>query len=202
MSPVLSFPEISIPGVDYLKVLHNAIYGKEFLKLISIPQPQQPDEPSFDWKSTLKNILDQIYKLCSENWALLKFILIVTGGIITIPILLQIAGFGLLGPIAGTFAAVWQASIGNVVAGSFFACLQALGMLPARAVVTGALVGIGVFLWVELKGRFFSAPGKGDDEVPEDGTPPETVKRDGLGRRALGSLRPLHEAYRVGRSML
>lgn len=37
-------------------------------------------------------------------------------------------GFSALGPVAGSWAAAWQASLGNVVAGSIFAILQRLAM--------------------------------------------------------------------------
>ncbi|KAF8535287.1 hypothetical protein BDD12DRAFT_856099 [Trichophaea hybrida] len=42
--------------------------------------------------------------------------------------LLALTGFGTLGPVAGSLAAAWQASIGNVAAGSLFATLQSCGM--------------------------------------------------------------------------
>ncbi|KAI5302629.1 hypothetical protein KEM56_000504 [Ascosphaera pollenicola] len=37
-------------------------------------------------------------------------------------------GFGAAGPVAGTVAAAWQASIGNVAAGSVFAACQSVAM--------------------------------------------------------------------------
>ena len=45
-----------------------------------------------------------------------------------IPIVLGIIGFGSVGIISGSMAASWQAAIGNVIAGSLFSALQAVGM--------------------------------------------------------------------------
>ncbi|KAF2274517.1 uncharacterized protein EI97DRAFT_101126 [Westerdykella ornata] len=45
------------------------------------------------------------------------------------PWIIEALGFTELGPLAGTWAASWQSSIGNVEAGSFFAFLQRLGMV-------------------------------------------------------------------------
>ena len=66
---------------------------------------------------------------------------------IATPAILAAAGFGALGPVGGSLAAAWQASIGSVAAGSLFAILQsvamggaALGMLTG----IGAVVGIGL----------------------------------------------------------
>ncbi|KAJ7507081.1 hypothetical protein B0H11DRAFT_2218914 [Mycena galericulata] len=50
------------------------------------------------------------------------------------PVALGLVGFSSIGPVAGTFAAATQAGIGNVVAGSAFACAQSVaagGALPA-----------------------------------------------------------------------
>ncbi|KAK0213881.1 hypothetical protein IW262DRAFT_1466446 [Armillaria fumosa] len=41
---------------------------------------------------------------------------------------LGLIGFGAAGPVAGTFAALIQSSIGNVVAGSLFAWAQSIAM--------------------------------------------------------------------------
>jgi len=57
---------------------------------------------------------------------------------------IALAGFGALGPVAGSFAAAWQASIGSVPAGSLFATLQSAGMVgavtipPAGIAIAGA----------------------------------------------------------------
>ena len=49
------------------------------------------------------------------------------------------AGFGTAGIVGGSFAAMWQSSIGSVVAGSAFATLQSLGATGVFA--TGAAAG-------------------------------------------------------------
>ncbi|ORY68697.1 uncharacterized protein BCR38DRAFT_482188 [Pseudomassariella vexata] len=64
-------------------------------------------------------------------------------------------GFGGLGPVAGTFAAMAQAGIGNVAAGSLFATLQSAGMGGAGAAMVqtlGAATGFGGAL-TAWKGR-------------------------------------------------
>ena len=147
----------------------------------------------------LREILDEIYKLCCDNWTLLKFIFYTVGVAISIPIILQIAGFSLVGPVAGSFAATWQASIGNVAAGSFFAFLQSIGMAPGTAMATGALIGIGLFVWVELRKVPDTPPNDGDDGVPGKETPPGNAHKSGAGRIALNPLRPLYDGYRVVR---
>ena len=71
----------------------------------------------------------------------------ITGGVasatiggVAAPTVIAATGFGTLGPIAGTTAAAWQASVGNVAAGGLFATLQSAGMGGAAAL--GAVVGI------------------------------------------------------------
>ena len=56
------------------------------------------------------------------------------------PAILGAVGFGAYGPIAGSLAAAWQASIGAVVAGTPFALLQGMAMGGAAM---GAVIGIG-----------------------------------------------------------
>ncbi|KAH9956243.1 hypothetical protein BC827DRAFT_1232503 [Russula dissimulans] len=60
------------------------------------------------------------------------------------PILVGAVGFGAAGPVAGTLATIWQASIGNVVAGSAFAVAQSIGMggaIPIGISAIGAAIG-------------------------------------------------------------
>ena len=57
------------------------------------------------------------------------------------PAILGAIGFGSLGPVAGSIAAAWQASLGSVAAGSFFAFLQSAGMAGAAV---GAITGMGI----------------------------------------------------------
>ena len=75
---------------------------------------------------------------------------IVTGAVVApvaallAPVALTAVGFGAAGPVAGSLATVWQASIGNVVAGSSFAFLQAAGMGGGAAGVLGwVAAGVG-----------------------------------------------------------
>ena len=63
-----------------------------------------------------------------------------------IPVLLSYAGFTSTGVASGSIAAMTQASIGNVVAGSTFAALQsagAVGLDASTKVAVGAVVGAG-----------------------------------------------------------
>ncbi|KIY62806.1 hypothetical protein CYLTODRAFT_494402 [Cylindrobasidium torrendii FP15055 ss-10] len=53
-----------------------------------------------------------------------------------------LVGFGAAGPVAGSLAALWQASMGNVAAGSLFAGLQAFGMTAAPVVLPAAGAGL------------------------------------------------------------
>jgi Interferon-induced 6-16 family len=65
------------------------------------------------------------------------------------PAILGAIGFGFFGPIAGTIAAGWQASMGSVAAGSLFAFLQSAAMGGAAM---GFFVGIGAFGGVTAAG--------------------------------------------------
>lgn len=102
-----------------------------------------------------KNIKDEEYesheKICSAHQTDFtpKPTTYIAGGIasaaiggIAAPTVISAAGFGSLGPAAGTAAAAWQASIGNVAAGSLFATLQSAGMGGAAAL--GAVVGVSI----------------------------------------------------------
>lgn len=62
------------------------------------------------------------------------------------PLILGVAGFGALGPVAGSVAAGWQSSMGLVQAGSFFAWCQsaAMGGAAASGIVAAGAVGAGV----------------------------------------------------------
>ncbi|KAH8148022.1 uncharacterized protein LAJ45_07786 [Morchella importuna] len=59
------------------------------------------------------------------EFALISVAIVAGVVIITVPLAL---GFGPAGPVAGSIAAAWQSSIGNVVSGSFFALLQSMAM--------------------------------------------------------------------------
>ncbi|EED84427.1 predicted protein [Postia placenta Mad-698-R] len=64
---------------------------------------------------------------------------------------LSAVGFGALGPVAGSFAAAWQAATGNVVAGSLFATLQSIAMTgvipPLGYIISGGVVIAVLALW-------------------------------------------------------
>jgi len=80
----------------------------------------------------------------------LRFVLQATTGVISIAALITVPvlgaiGFGTIGPVAGSVAAGWQASIGAVEAGSLFALCQSAAMGGAAATglaVTGAATGV------------------------------------------------------------
>jgi Interferon-induced 6-16 family len=67
---------------------------------------------------------------------------VVVGTAIAVPAAIAIAGFSAGGVVAGSAAAAWQATVGNVVAGSLFAWLQAAG--ATSAVAASAAVSAGV----------------------------------------------------------
>ncbi|KAJ6482642.1 hypothetical protein C8R45DRAFT_1215381 [Mycena sanguinolenta] len=77
----------------------------------------------------------------AHRWELLGSLVCIVLGIVLIANPLAMLGFGSMGPIAGSIAATWQASIGNVAAGSLFAVLQSIGMVHA---VTIPAVGVAV----------------------------------------------------------
>ena len=57
-----------------------------------------------------------------------------------IPVILEVVGFGALGPVAGSIAAGWHSSLGIVAAGTPFAFLQSAAMGGAAM---GVMTGIG-----------------------------------------------------------
>ena len=74
----------------------------------------------------------------------------------------MLVGFGTGGIAAGSLAAAWQATIGNVAAGSAFATLQSLGATGTLA--TGAYGGAGVLGLGALGNRL---AGKSDKKTNE-----------------------------------
>ncbi|KAL8836826.1 MAG: hypothetical protein Q9176_006059 [Flavoplaca citrina] len=67
----------------------------------------------------------------------------ILGLTLAIPAILEIVGFGALGPVGGSIAAGWQSSLGLVAAGSPFAFLQGAAMGGAAM---GVMTGIGVLV--------------------------------------------------------
>jgi len=68
-----------------------------------------------------------------------------TAALFTVPIL-GVIGFSAIGPVAGSAAAAWQASIGVVQAGSLFAFCQSVAMGDATTIRLGAAGAAGVFM--------------------------------------------------------
>ena len=97
----------------------------------------------------------------------------ILGGIILLvlvcatPAILAAAGFSAIGPVAGSAAAAWQASIGSVAAGSLFAFLQSAAMGGAAlGVITGVgVVGGGLAVALGVASSKKSELGKGVGEV-------------------------------------
>lgn len=90
----------------------------------------------------------------------IAFILV---GIITLavclamPAMLGAIGFGANGPIIGSMAAAWQASIGSVAAGSLFSFLQsaamggaAMGLFTGVGVLGGVVTIVGAVTTIEV----------------------------------------------------
>mmetsp|Transcript_17801 Transcript_17801/g.26663 ORF Transcript_17801/g.26663 Transcript_17801/m.26663 type:complete len:102 (+) Transcript_17801:68-373(+) len=60
---------------------------------------------------------------------------------------LHLVGFGATGIAAGSMAAAWQSSVGNVAAGSAFALIQSFGMTGGflnAGIIAPAAVGMGL----------------------------------------------------------
>lgn len=60
-----------------------------------------------------------------------------------IPAILGAIGFSGIGPVAGSIAAAWQASIGSVIAGSFFSILQSAAMGGAAMSIIAGIGALG-----------------------------------------------------------
>ena len=86
------------------------------------------------------------------------------------------AGFTPAGIAAGSLAAAWQSSIGNVVVGSTFAALQSMGATGTLA--TGAYSGAGV-MGLGAVGKFFSGnTTSADQENNTDGNDDKNDKNE------------------------
>ncbi|OJZ79942.1 hypothetical protein ASPFODRAFT_65994 [Aspergillus luchuensis CBS 106.47] len=80
------------------------------------------------------------------------------------PVILGAIGFSASGPVAGSLAAAWQSSIGEVQAGTLFATLQgaAMGVAAANTFTAASNLGIGVAglaairtHWTDMKRRLW-----------------------------------------------
>ena len=86
--------------------------------------------------------------------------------IITVPVL-GAAGFGSLGPVAGSSAAAWQASMGAVEVGSLFAWCQgaAMGGAAVNGIIAAGAAGGGVLLGSTAIGELMD---QGMDEAKKE----------------------------------
>ncbi|KDQ60063.1 hypothetical protein JAAARDRAFT_205106 [Jaapia argillacea MUCL 33604] len=73
-------------------------------------------------------------------------------GLVLAPVIIHpvlgLIGFSAAGPVAGSLAALWQSSIGNVVAGSIFAMCQSIaagGALPIIVPIASGAVSAGMY---------------------------------------------------------
>ncbi|KAF3903059.1 hypothetical protein ABW21_db0200334 [Orbilia brochopaga] len=84
--------------------------------------------------------------------------------------ILSALGFAATGPVADSFAATWQSSIGSVPAGHLFALIQSIGM-STSAIVIGARVGLAaaVFILITYLVEHFELNGKIEQEVRKFG---------------------------------
>lgn len=89
----------------------------------------------------------------------LEFTLVAGGSILVVtsgaaPAVLGAVGFGAAGPVVGSAAAAWQASLGAVEAGSLFAWLQsaAMGGAAAAPIAATGLAGAGTAVVGALPG--------------------------------------------------
>ncbi|KAI0289368.1 hypothetical protein BC826DRAFT_1032338 [Russula brevipes] len=72
---------------------------------------------------------------------------------VVVPAGLGLVGFGAAGPVAGSLAAGWQASIGSVAAGSVFSTIQSVAMggaIPTVVNAIGAVAAVGASAAVYL----------------------------------------------------
>jgi len=101
------------------------------------------------------------------------------------PLALGLVGFSAAGPVAGTFAAIIQSGIGNVVAGSAFATAQSVAMGGAiPTVVTAIGAGVGSLIGATVAGGDGgdgsdggggdASEGDGDSGDGGNGTPPKS----------------------------
>ena len=95
------------------------------------------------FKKIGEKIKDFFKMIGDENRENPKTAAAIGGGILAVtavPMALAAAGFGASGVAAGSAAAAWQASIGNVAAGSFFAACQSAG---AAGMAASTIAGVG-----------------------------------------------------------
>lgn len=116
-------------------------------------------------------------------------VLILTGIIflalcVAMPAILGAIGFGAQGPIIGSMAAAWQASIGSVAAGSLFSFLQAAAMGGAAM---GFFTGVGVLGGVIAVGGALATVKVVKEQCGEAIEKSATVMKDGFEQVKAGA---------------
>ncbi|KAK6339389.1 hypothetical protein TWF718_008808 [Orbilia javanica] len=203
MASLIGQIPLDITNVDCLRKLPGTIDGK----LRSVASQLYGD--SIDWKAglkyepylkyidtdmvsrKLKELPGETHKIYTKNRTMIRFISYTAGGAALVLTILPFVGFTPIGPLAGSSAAAWQASIGNVVAGSTFAFIQSISMTSTSMYATGAVAGFSAFAWVELRSRKVNgtSPSDGDNKVP--------TAKGSIGQRVLSPLSSVYDAYRV-----
>ncbi|KAH9956458.1 hypothetical protein BC827DRAFT_1232138 [Russula dissimulans] len=92
------------------------------------------------------------------------------------PALVGAVGFSAAGPVAGTLATIWQASIGNIAAGSVFALFQSIGM--------GGAIPAGISAVIAAIGGEDDA---GTGTAGKDGAPPAAAGARAVGEKEDGA---------------
>ncbi|KAK6523836.1 hypothetical protein TWF281_001804 [Arthrobotrys megalospora] len=119
---------------------------------ILLKEPAQPNR--IEELMFFKGVMVELQEACVGTIILPKWIAHTTGGDVTIPNLLQIAGFGSVWASPGSFAGALLQRIGMKSFEKFVRWLERVGIPPAKLSVTGDNVEAewgGQFTWVELK---------------------------------------------------
>jgi len=133
--------------------------------------------------------------------------LVVGGGaVMAAPLVLTAVGFGSAGVVGGSIAAAWQATIGNVAAGSFFAACQSAGAAGISATTSaaigsaGAAVGSGLSYLGSALGGGKTAKNQSTNEPEDSDEMKGCVCSDGSvkRRREMGSVTSSSLMERVG----
>lgn len=143
-----------------------------------------------DLLAALRSVRDRAEQLRADNPRLAQaggVALLVGGGVVIVPAasaaLLLAAGFGPLGPVAGTLAPLLQSVFYGAQTGGLFSMLQAAGMTmvaPSAVATTLASAAAGVGAWFGFGSRRGgaqggAATGPGGPPSDEDGGPPSSA---------------------------
>ncbi|RPA74172.1 hypothetical protein BJ508DRAFT_418747 [Ascobolus immersus RN42] len=133
--------------IDTFLAGHNNELTKQISNLLSaIAEPEKIREFIKELVSTISDAAfrERILHSLEEHiknypWQTAFF----TAGVVLLANPLNVLGFGELGPVAGTTAAAWQSSMGNVPARTAFTVLQRWGMIYGfpLLIVGGVLIG-------------------------------------------------------------